>query len=119
MANNPQWDDVEFVEFDQDDADDYHLTVWSDNGPDPDGTLRLHFTTSQAVALFEMLEKDMGRYIGEMRAAEASFKRGDGPNGEPSGTWEADRDDGYESGSPKRSDYLEHADALRDSARGK
>lgn len=80
----------DFVKFSQEDADEYVLRLFGDDGPDPDGEWMLSMSTATAVELFEALEKELGSYIFEMRAAKASYDRGEGPNGEPRGTWEAD-----------------------------
>lgn len=99
------------------DRDDFELRLYGDGFPD--GELVLWFGCHALMDLHEQLGSYFADSIREMNAARASHARGEGPNGEPRGAWEADRDDVYEDSDPKSPKYLEHADALRDSARGK
>lgn len=101
------------ISFDHDDGDAYRL-VWEDE----DGERQaLTFGTFEAVRLYELAVRTMGCYVDEMKAAQASYARGDGPNGEPRGTWEDDRDEGYDVTDPKHSRYLENAVDLADQVR--
>lgn len=69
------------VSFDQTDADMYTLVVDGDE---------IHMHTFEAVRLYKLVRKQLDEYVSEMGAAWDSYRRGDGPNGEPAGTWETD-----------------------------
>jgi hypothetical protein len=71
------------TDFGQDDADCYTLDVTTE-----DGEIVLVMGTFEAVRLHNLLIKVMGEYVAEMNEARASYERGEGPNGEPRGTWE-------------------------------
>ena len=69
--------------FSQVDADEYLLT-WNDGEED----YELAMGSFEAVRLYNLVVKQMVGYITEMEIAKASYERGEGPNGEPRGTWE-------------------------------
>jgi hypothetical protein len=71
------------TDFGQDDADCYTLDVTTE-----DGEIVLVMGTFEAVRLHNLLVKKMGEYVANMNEARASYERGEGPNGEPRGTWE-------------------------------
>jgi hypothetical protein len=90
------------IGFEQTDENAYELRVCAIEG---DFTLRMSAPT--AVELYREVARTMSDYVAEMDAARASYKRGEGPNGEAPGTWEADR-------SPDWGEVaLEYADHIR------
>lgn len=65
----------DFVSFAQNDADEYRLELFADDGPDPNGHLDLYLSTSQAVELFEAMEKTIGEHVATMRREKAAYDR--------------------------------------------
>ncbi len=79
--------------FEQEDADDYTLEVLAVHGDD-EAVVRIDMNTMDVVRLYQLMRKaHIGEYVATMEEAEASYKRGEGPNGEPRGTWEELRED--------------------------
>lgn len=74
--------------FEQTDEDTYTL-VWVDEDGDKHS---LTMDGMDAIRLHNLADKTVGRYAAEYNAAKASYDRGEGPNGEPKGTWEEDED---------------------------
>ena len=71
--------------FTQVDADEYMLT-WNDGDQDHELTMGSY----EAIRLYNLVVKLLVGHVTEMHIAKASYDRGEGPNGEPKGTWEDD-----------------------------
>ena len=71
--------------FTQVDADEYMLT-WNDGEHDH----ALTMGSFEAIRLYNLVVKQLVGHVTEMHIAKASFERGEGPNGEPRGTWEGE-----------------------------
>lgn len=94
--------------FEQTDEDTYTLK-WVDEDGEQHA---LTMDGLDAIRLHNLITREVGEYAGDYNAAKASFDRGEGPNGEPRGTWERDELTDERDLVPVEMDWLGMADAM-------